>query len=59
MSMRSMNARSLVRDRVVDLDLLEPVREPPRVEAVLELARAVVVEPGHVPSISDSRSVAP
>jgi hypothetical protein len=34
-------------DRVVDLDVLEPVGEPPRVEAVLEPACAAVVELGH------------
>ena len=34
-------------DRGVHLDLLEAVREPPRVEAVLQLARPVVVEVAH------------
>jgi len=42
----------LGRDRVVDLDLLEAVGQAPRVEAILQLAGAVVVELVHQPSIS-------
>jgi hypothetical protein len=36
----------------VDLDLLEAVGQAARIEVVLELARAVVVQAGHPPSIS-------
>jgi hypothetical protein len=51
----------LVRDRVVHLDLLEPVGQAPRVEAVLQLARAVVVELGHAAEYpgTSARSPAP
>jgi len=37
-------------DEVTDLALLEPVGQPARVEAVLQGAAALVVEPGHAQS---------
>ena len=45
MSRASMNARSPSLDRVADEQLVDPVGQPPRVEAVLERP-AAVVEPG-------------
>ena len=42
--------RVVLADEVVEQDLFDAVRDPPRVEPVLQLAAAVVIDDAHVPA---------
>jgi hypothetical protein len=50
MSTSSMNAASMLADDVVEQDLFYSVRDPARVESVLQLAAASVIDDAHVPA---------